>query len=534
MDTFEVRDVEQDELTESVTHDGDGAPMGDPASAPPKKRRRWLWILAAALAVAAIAGGAILIGNLSGGDETEAVVTRNTATVRVADLAVTETLDGTLGYTEGDSVLLRSSIAGGATIISRLNGTVTATPQEGTTLTQGDVIYEVDGEPVVLLSGETAAYRTLNGRSDDGPDIQQLEEALVALGYDPDGDVAIDEEFDSDTEAMVERWQANIGASETGVVQLGAVVFRPGPVTVGSVQVTEGAVTRDGDPVLQTSTSPGGTITAVVDEGEVMAQGDQLFRVDDQPVILLFGDVPAYRAMSVGVQPGNDVAQLELALVELGYGQDGLVLVDGVFDAATEAAVIAWQADTGAQADGVVELGEVVFLPGSIRVASVLKSPGDPARDGEIVLVTSSNETFVTVRLSTEDQDLVAVGDSVAVELPDGTDVSATVTEIGGVAQTGQDGVSYFEMTVSLDDASAAAGLDEAPVDVDVVSDAASQVLAVPVTALVALSEGGYAVEVQGADGTTRLIAVETGLFADGTVEVTDSGLEAGMLVIVP
>jgi len=251
-------------------------------------------------------------------------------------------------------------------------------------------------------------------------------------------------------------------------------------------------------------------------------------------VIFLFGDVPAYRAMSIGVQPGNDVAQLELALVELGYGQDGLVLVDGVFDDATEAAVIAWQADAGAQVDGVVELGEVVFLPESIRVASVLKSAGDPARDGEVVLVTSSDETFVTVRLSAEDQDLVAVGDSVAVELPDGTDVSATVTEIGSVAQTGPDGVSYFEMTVSLDDASAAVGLDEAPVDVDVVSDAASQVLAVPVTALVALSEGGYAVEVQGADGTTRLIAVETGLFADGTVEVTGSELEAGMLVIVP
>ena len=225
MVTVEVSDAPQDERTESVTHDGDGAPIGAPASSPSKKRRRWLWILAAAIAVAAIAGGAIFIGNLSGGDETVAVVTRNTATVRVADLAVTETLDGTLGYTEGDSVLLRSSTPGGVTILSRLNGTVTATPQEGTTLTQGDVIYEVDGEPVVLLSGETAAYRTLSRLSDDGPDIQQLEEALVALGYDPDGDVAIDEEFDADTEAMVERWQEDIGASETGVVQLGAVVL---------------------------------------------------------------------------------------------------------------------------------------------------------------------------------------------------------------------------------------------------------------------------------------------------------------------
>jgi peptidoglycan hydrolase-like protein with peptidoglycan-binding domain len=534
MDTFEVRNVKQDELTKSVTQDGDGAALGTATSAPPKRRRWWLWILGAVVLVAAIAGGAGLIGNLGGGDETEAVVTLNTTTVRVADLAVTETLDGTLGYTEGDSVLLRSSEAGGVTIISRLNGTVTATPQEGTTLTQGDIIYEVDGEPVGLLYGDTAAYRTLNRRSDDGPDIQQLEEALVALGYDPDGDVEIDEEFDSDTEAMIERWQEDTGASETGVVQLGAVVFRPGPVTVGSVQITEGTVIRDGEPVLQTSASPGGTITAVVAEGEVMTQGYELFRVDDQPVILLYGEVPAYRTMSLGVQPGNDVIQLELALLELGHDRDGRVVVDGVFDEATEAAVISWQTATGARTDGVVELGEVVFLPESIRVATVTKSSGDPARDGDVVLVTSSNDTFVTVELSTDDQDLVEVGDSVSVELPDGTDVSATVTEIGTVAQARQDGSTYFEMTVTLDDAAAAIGLDEAPVDVAVVSDSVSQVFVVPVTALVALSEGGYAVEVETADGATRLVAVETGLFADGSVEVTASELEAGLLVVVP
>jgi prefoldin subunit 5 len=181
-----------------------------------------------------------------------------------------------------------------------------------------------------------------------------------------------------------------------------------------------------------------------------------------------------------------------------------------------------------------VELGEVVFLPESIRVATVTKSSGDPARDGDVVLVTSSNDTFVTVELSTDDQDLVEVGDSVSVELPDGTDVSATVTEIGTVAQARQDGSTYFEMTVTLDDAAAAIGLDEAPVDVAVVSDSVSQVFVVPVTALVALSEGGYAVEVETADGATRLVAVETGLFADGSVEVTASELEAGLLVVVP
>ena len=534
MDTYEMRNVEPDASTEAVGQDGAGAEHSDPSPSPQQRRRWWPWILAAIVLLAAIVTGGVIVGNLAGEDEAEAAVTRNTATVRVADLAVTETLAGTLGYTEGDAVLLRSSSTGGVTVISRRTGTVTAVPQEGSTLTQGDIVYEVDGEPIVLLYGDTAAYRTLDRRAEDGADIRQLEEALVALGYDPDGDVTIDEEFDSDTEAMVERWQEDIGASDTGVVQLGAVVFRPGPLTVGSVQITEGAIIRDGEPVLQTSALPGGTITAVVDEGAVLRQGDELFRVDDQPVILLYGSVPAYRAMALGIEPGNDVTQLELALIDLGYDGDGTVTPDGVFDEETEAAVIAWQTDIGARADGAVELGEVVFLPESIRVATVAKAPGDPSRAGEVVLVTSSNETFVTVELAADDQDLVAVGDAVTVELPDGTDVAATVTEIGTVAQARQDGSAYFEMTVTLDDPTAATGLDEAPVDVDVISDSASQVLVVPVTALVALSEGGYAVEVEAATGATRLLAVETGLFADGSVEVTGSGLDAGMLVIVP
>jgi hypothetical protein len=76
--------------------------------------------------------------------------------------------------------------------------------------------------------------------------------------------------------------------------------------------------------------------------------------------------------------------------------------------------------------------------------------------------------------------------------------------------------------------------LDEAPVDVLIVSDSASNVLAVPVTALLALSEGGYAVEVVDEGGSTHLVGVETGLFADGLIEVTSSGLSAGDLVVVP
>jgi hypothetical protein len=58
-------------------------------------------------------------------------------------------------------------------------------------------------------------------------------------------------------------------------------------------------------------------------------------------------------------------------------------------------------------------------------------------------------------------------------------------------------------------------------------------VLAVPLTALVALSGGGYAVYVE--HGRSRqLTGVTPGLFASTLVQVTSSGLREGDIVEVP
>ncbi len=205
----------------------------------------------------------------------------------------------------------------------------------------------------------------------------------------------------------------------------------------------------------------------------------------------------------------------------------------GTFDDATLQVVVAWQDSIGAHPDGVVNLGEVVFLPDSIRVGEVVASEGDMASQGSRVIMASASSIFVTVELATTDRSLVAVDDTVAVELPDEAVVEGTVISIGTVAQTNQAGESFFEMIVTINDPAATLGLDEAPVDVDIISDSATNVLALPVTALLALAEGGYAVEVVD-EGSPRLVRVETGLFADGLVEVTGSGLSAGDVVIVP
>ncbi len=88
-------------------------------------------------------------------------------------------------------------------------------------------------------------------------------------------------------------------------------------------------------------------------------------------------------------------------------------------------------------------------------------------------------------------------------------------------------------MRIVLDDPAAATGLDEAPVDVEVVTDSRTDVMAVPVTSLLALAEGGYAVEVADGDGT-RLVAVEPGFYASGLVEITSGDIAPGDRVVVP
>jgi hypothetical protein len=246
--------------------------------------------------------------------------------------------------------------------------------------------------------------------------------------------------------------------------------------------------------------------------------------------MLLYGEVPAYRAMASGDE-GEDVAQLQAALIDLGFVAGDPEVA--TFDDTTLVAVLTWQLSTGAHPDGVVNLGEVVFLPESIRVGETVASTGDTAMNGSPVVMTSASSTFVTVELATADRALVSVEDTVAVELPDETVVEGTVTSIGTVALTNQAGENFFEMIVTISDSDATIGLDEAPVDVDIVSDSSSGVLVVPVTALLALAEGGYAVEVVD-DGATHLVGVETGLFADGLVEVAGNGLSAGVLVVVP
>ena len=277
------------------------------------------------------------------------------------------------------------------------------------------------------------------------------------------------------------------------------------------------------------------TITALPEPGTVLERGDVAFEVDGRPVGVMFGRRPAWRPMSAGTGDGHDIMQLEANLLLLGYTADDFE-VDREFTELTADLVSEWQADLEIEETGSVDLGRVLFLPRSVRIADIAVDLGMAIAPGTPLLTTTSTRQEVQLWLDADRQDLLDLDDIVGIELPDETVTTGTVANISDVVTTigsGPDARRVFEVTIRLNDSTAAAGLDEAPVDVDVVSEEASDVLAVPVDALLALAEGGYAVQRLQSDGASEFVAVDIGKFADGLVAVTGD-LREGDFVLVP
>lgn len=279
-----------------------------------------------------------------------------------------------------------------------------------------------------------------------------------------------------------------------------------------------------------------GTVTRLRGQGAIVRRGGLLYEVDGVAVRLLYGTTPLWRRLAAGVDEGPDVQQLERNLEALGYDPG---TVDTSFTSATASALKSWQNDVGAKEDGALDLGEAVFLPGARRIGEVSVTLGAGLQPGAEVLQTTGVEPVVTVDLDAREQSIVKRGQTVRVELPSGRSVSGSIGEVGTVAETatdaqGQPGNATIPVTIALHNPARRDGLDGAPVIVHLETSRATDVKAVPVEALLALAGGGYAVEIAGANGARSLVAVETGTFADGWVEVKSARLRVGTTVVVP
>jgi hypothetical protein len=288
-----------------------------------------------------------------------------------------------------------------------------------------------------------------------------------------------------------------------------------------------------------------GTVTWLPAIGQVIRQGTVLYRVNDAPVVLLYGTIPAYRnlaeAASPGVTTGRDVAQLNHDLVALGCVNAAEVRPEwDEFSWATKAGVERLQGRLGADATGELPLGSVVFLPTAARVESLGAQPGGPAA-GPVLRATSTTPT-VTVALDPDLRSQIKAGNRVAITLPDGRRSPGTVTSVGTVATAPASASGSPEagpavpVRIRPADRRAAGSLDQALVEVTITDRTVTGVLAVPVDALLARSGGGYSVEVVGTDSTHRLLRVRLGLFDDaaGLVQASGPGLRAGQRVVVP
>jgi hypothetical protein len=307
-------------------------------------------------------------------------------------------------------------------------------------------------------------------------------------------------------------------------------------------------------PAPPESSNEQATYTSLPNIGEIVKQGQPLYSLNDQPVVLLYGSLPAYRAFTVGMSTGSDVGELTRDLVALGYGH-GLAR-GSRYTSATAIAVERWQRALGRPATGTLALGDVIFEPGPIRITSINPSLGESvAEGGGSILSATSTRPVVTLDLAVAEEYLVKPGNAVSIVLPDGTStVGGHVTTIGDVATcpggggtglggsaespcessgSGNSSSATVPVTISLDRAPPEARLDQAPVNVTLTSQRADHVLAVPISALLALAGGGYGVDVV-AGRTEHIVAVTTGLYSNTLVQVGGSGIAAGMRIEVP
>jgi len=244
-----------------------------------------------------------------------------------------------------------------------------------------------------------------------------------------------------------------------------------------------GSIGYDGSYTVAALRGGGGVYTWLPEPGAVIKQDQPVYSAGDEPVPLLYGSLPAYRAFGVGTSAG-----------------------------------------------------------------------------GGTVLTATSTTPVVIVDLDVSEEYLVKPGDAVTVVLPDGTTtVGGHIETVGSVATcpggsgvgaggggsgsadqspcessgSGAASAPTVTVTITLDRIPPGAAFDQAPVNVNITTERAGDVLAVPVNALLALAGGGYGVDVV-TGRTSHLVGVTTGLYSDTLVQVSGSGLTAGTLVEVP
>lgn len=323
----------------------------------------------------------------------------------------------------------------------------------------------------------------------------------------------------------------------------GAVVLRPTPqvptaagfVTAEAVRGQVGselnlAVTAQWTRAPAASNRASGIVTAVTPlDGSPIAAGAVLYKVDQRPVVIAVGAVPAYRDLGQGAR-GEDVRQLETLLGGLGHLTSA---ADDRFESDTAAAVRDWQHELGVDPQGVVRSGDMVFvdqLPARLVLDGEVISRGSTLGGGEAAVLVLADQPEFVLEITQEQADRIPIGTAVQITAPDGQTWEAVTVE----SRPGEAGAVVIQLAAVAGGTICADACTQVPVgepvilDSEVVTDPPVSGVTVPVAALRSTASGD--VVVVAPDGSERLVTIEASVGGTAVVE----GIAAGDRVRVP
>ena len=491
-----------------------------------RRRRRLAAGLALVLVVAVVVGVVLSAGSGAPKPASSARSTSGATTVERRDLVETDTESGTLGY------------ANPQTVYDRLSGTITWLPSVGQVIEPGQTLFEVDSEPVILMNGTRPAYRDLSASDTAGQDILQLNRNLVALGFDPAG-IVIDDEWQAATTAGVDLLQASLGETETGSLALGNVVFLPGDQLISTVDATVGST---GGSAGGPSSSANASTPAAAASAEFVGLTSTAGSRDSTTATSTSASPTTTSTTAPTTNPEKTKTSKPTSVrkptssssSQALQGLTALLKAEAAQLKAATAALKAAKSSTSSSAHSSSSKGS------SSSSKSSSSSSSGSGGSASAILQTTSTQLIVTVDLDATKQSEAKVGENVTVEMPAGNTVDGEITAVSSVAQSsssasaggtsgGSSSSSTVPVTIKLKGHHSGAGLDQASVSVNFAEAKARNVLSVPVTALLATSGGGYAV--QEAASPYKLIPVTTGLFAAGYVQISGSGVHPGLQV---
>ena len=510
--------------------------------------------LYALIFITALAYGGYYFGTQNTEDNTSSkTLELTTITIQKGDLAKKEEYNGTLRQT--DKKILNSPT----------NGVVTFLPKEGSVVNFGEVLFIIDNKPVILLQGSTPFYRTLDLNSDPGVDIQQVEEALVYLGY-ADSTFVPDEVFDEQTSKMLNTLYIDYGID-----------------TKSEITPTEQVLInqkQDEIELLENTVSDGGTTLSEVnnkkklldDAKENATKENAAWQAAENEIerIQNLIDELTYESMSEDTRAGKkaqyeeDIKTQERIQSREAGKESG---IDATEQLAIDNAQKAYDDTLESYNEGVdrdaelakarEELNELqlssiseTFSPTNafasktpIIAGSIINDLGSAVALNSPLYNISSVGIEVVFQVDATDQETVTLGKNVEIELPTDERVPTVITFIDQVVTQTQAG-DFIEVVLEVLNPEEVEAYDQAPVKVFLTTEVSENVLYVPVNALLALAEGGYALEVyegvaegstfEGESGVdTTYVAVEIGVFTDGFVEVIGN-IQEGQLVVVP